>query len=166
MDNDYYEDGVQRVLRLMKDTFGDYFKGYFNGELLNLTEEYLPCIMVTSPGAQVVSGPTTADDITETVIIVVVLNVKDDIGATTDTELTDYRVRKLVMGQDPANAQYLPNTVVFALRKHLTMNSDTLESSINAEFTPNARGSASDIATQEGYVTVTIKRRIYVPSRD
>lgn len=165
-DNQYYEDGVQRVLRLMKDTFGDYFKAYFNGELLNVTEEFLPCIMVTTSTAQVVSGPTTADDIVETVIVIIVENKKDDIGADAETDLTDFRVRKLIMGQDPATAQYLPNTVLYAIRKHLTMGNDTLQSDTTVDFTPNTRGATQEIATQEGYVTISIKRRIYVPSRD
>ena len=165
MDEKYYEDGVDRILRMMKDTFGDRYT-YFNGELLNVGESYLPCIMVTETASQITSGATGTDDITETIIIIVVFNKKDDLGANDNVELTDYKLRKMVQGQDPVTGQYYPDSILGAVRKHLTMQNDTLQSDTQVNFTPNMRGGATAIATQEAYITVTVKRFIQVPVRD
>ncbi len=165
MENKYYSDGVDRVLTLLKDTFGDQFS-YFNGELLNVSENYMPCMMVTETASLIDTDATGLDILTETIIIIVVLNKKDDLGGSDDIELTDYRLRKLVQGQDPTTKEYLTDSVLGALRTHFTMSNDTLYQNMQVDFTPNLRGGADAIATQEGYITITIRRLVPVPVRN
>jgi len=163
----YYKDGVARILELLKDTFGNQFS-YFNGQPEDIAASQLPCIMVSETAGTIESDATGVDRITETVLIIVAMNRKDDIGAGEDTNLTEFKLRKIVKGQYPeshANAgQYLPETVMYALRKNITMENAILSSDITTDFDIIQRG--EDTFTQEAYVTVTLQRLAAVPSRE
>lgn len=159
----YYKDGVARVLELIKDALGDSYT-YFNGQPEELQESYLPCVMVSETVGAVESHATGTDLIRENILIIIALNKKDDIGAGPDVDLTEFKLRKLVKGQHPTTGEYLPETVMYAIRKHITMNDAVLSSSIETDFDVNVRG--EDTVTQEGYVTVTMERLAIVPSRD
>lgn len=165
MENDvYYKDGVARVLELLKDTFGDQFKAYYNGQPEEIPESMLPCIMISETQGKVASGATGTDNILETILIIVALNKKDDIGADPSTDLTEFKLRKFVKGQNPQTGEYLPETVMYALRKHITMHDAVLSTVIDTDFDVNIRG--EETVTQEAYVTVTMERLALVPSRD
>lgn len=160
----YYEDGVARVIELLKDAFGSQFKAYFNGQPEELQQSLLPCIMVSETLGKVESHATGTDLITETILIIIALNKKDDIGAAPDQDLTEFKLRKIVKGQHPDTGEYLPETIMYALRKHITMNDSVLKSDIETDFDVNVRG--EDTVTQEAYVTVVMERLAIVPSRD
>jgi len=161
----YYKDGVARVLELLKNTFGDDpIKGYFNGQPNDIPESMLPAIMVSETAGRIDSGATGTDRITETILIVIAMNKKDDLGAPADIDLTEFKLRKLVKGQDPITMEYLPQTVMYAIRKHITMDDAVLNSSISTDFDVQIRG--SDTVTQEAYVEVTLERLALIPSRD
>lgn len=160
----YYKDGVARVLELMREAFGDDFKAYFNGQPEEIPESALPCVMVSETTGQIASGATGTDDIAETILIILALNKKDDIGADPETDLTEFRLRKMVKGQHPTTKEYLPKTVMYAIRKHITMDDAILGSDINTDFDVNVRG--TDTVTQEAYITVTLQRLAIVPDRD
>jgi len=165
-DSTYHPDGVERVIALLKDTLGAENYTYFKGELLNTPSKMLPACMVTVPKVQIRSGATGQDDIVEQILIIIVLNKMDDVNGSQDTDLTEYRLQKIVYGQDATTREYLPNTVMYALRKYFTMKSDTVDNSIDVEFSPNARGETTIIPTQEAYITVTIGRKAMVASRE
>jgi hypothetical protein len=162
----YYKDGAARVLQLLKDTFGEYFKAYFDGEAVP-RESYLPCVMVATTRSSVAAGATGTDEITEEILIMVVMDRKNDIGAPSDQDLTEYKLRKIVMGQDLTTQQFVPETVMYALRTFFTLNDAyLLDQSITIDFTPNARGTIdAPINTMEAYITLTITRLAFVPSR-
>lgn len=166
---EYYKDGAARVLDLMRDTFGDYFREYFNGEPENITTEQLPCLMVTTPRLNVTNSANGLDDLREVVTIVLALNKRDDIGADSTDNLTMRRLRNLIIGLDPATPadtipQYLPNTVMYAVRKHITLNGLASNNDIEIDFDVNIRG--EDTATQEAYITLSIDRQALVGGRD
>lgn len=162
----YFEDGVDRILRLMRDTFGSTFKEYYNGEILNSPSSKLPCIMVTETQSSINTDATGFDVANEQIVIIVVLNLNDYTGGSDDTVLADYALRKYVQGQDPTTKQYLAETVLGAIRTHFSMDSDTLYNAAEIDFTPNKRGTAEvPIYTQEAYITITMQRLIPVPSR-
>lgn len=164
--NDYFEDGVDRILRLMKDTFGPQFKQYYNGEIINPPASLLPCIMVTETKSDINTDATGFDVIQEEIIIIVVLNLNDYTGGSSETVLADYALRKLVQAQDPTTKQYIAESVLGAIRTHFTMDSDTLYNSCQIDFTPSQRGTAADVInTQEAYITITMQRLVPVPSR-
>lgn len=163
----YYKDGAARVLDLLKDTFGNYFKAYFDGEAIP-TESLLPCVMVTVTKSSVASDATGTDRIQETIVVMIVENRKEDIGAPANANLTEFRLRKKVMGQDPTTQQYIPESIMYALRKHYTLNNGfVVDNNVDIDFSPNIRGTIdSPINTMEAYVTLNLARLALVPSRD
>lgn len=163
-DNVYFKDGAARILELLKNTFGDQFKAYFDGDA-QPGESYLPCIMVSSQTANISAGATGTDDIDDSILIIVSYNLKDDLGAPPDAQLTEFKLRKVVMAQDPNTLQYLPNTIMYTLRKHYTLNDGMIiGNDITIDFAPNVRNKI--IPTQEAYVTLNLTRLAMVPSRD
>lgn len=163
MDNQaYFKDGAARVLSLLKDTFGSQFKQYYDGEPEGIPESYLPCIMVTTLRSVVRSGATGTDNVGEVIKITVAHNTKDDFGADDSQDLTDYKIRKVIMGQS-TDGQYLPESILYALRTNITLDDAAIGNEIDIDFDVNQRG--QETFTQEGYVTLTIERLALVPSR-
>lgn len=161
----YYKDGSSRILELLKDNLPqDLIHHFFDGDA-DPGESFYPCIIVTSMRAQIAASATQTDDIDETILIIVAFNKKDDVGADPNKDLTEYKLRKLVMGQDQ-NRNYLPQTIMYTLRKHYTLNDGAvIGNKIGVDFAPNQRVDQT-INTQEAYITVSLKRQAIVPSRD
>ena len=163
----YYKDGVARVIELLRDAFGDQFKAYFNGQPQEIPESLLPCITVSETVGVIESGATGTDNITETVIIIVALNRKDDIDADPEKDLTEFKLRKLVKGQYPQGhakaGQYMEQSLMYAIRTYITMMDSIVSSRIETDFDVNIRGEQT--LTQEAYVAITLERMALVPSR-
>lgn len=166
-DDTYYKDGVARVIELLRDAFGDQFKAYFNGQPQEIPESMLPCIMVSETSGVIESGATGTDNITETIIIIVALNRKDDIDADPEKDLTEFKLRKLVKGQYPQShaksGQYMEQSLMYAIRTYITMMDSVVNSRIETDFDVNIRGEQT--LTQEAYVAITLERMAIVPSR-
>lgn len=169
----YYEDGVARVLKVLKDTFGTggLIRTYYNGQPEEIGESVLPCIMVSEGAGNIRAGATGTDVIVETVKIIVAFNKKDDLGASEDTDLTEFKLRKIVKGQDPATKQYLPQSVMYALRTHITLDDAVVESEIQTFFEDDSIGAGVnvrgiDTVTQEAVIQLTIRRLALVPVRE
>lgn len=166
MDNkvDFYKDGVARVLEVLKNTFGDYFKEYFESAMDEIPETMLPCVMATSTTAQVKSGATGTDNITETLTLIVVLNEKDYLGAESATNVADWTLRHLVYGQDPTSREYMAHSFMCALRKHFTLGDGVVDNQIRINFYPGQRG--QQLFTREAVISLDIERMAIVPYRD
>lgn len=158
-DVDYYDDPVTRILAILEAAFGDYFVGYYDGEPENMTEEMLPCVMALSPRITATSDAAGIDQLTEKVTVIIALNKRDDLDANTDTPLTLYRIRKLVIGQDKtlgpdAIAPYHAKSIMGVLRPRLTLNNGTTTFQVEIDFDTNVRG--QNTYTQEAYITFDI----------
>lgn len=165
--NAYYEDGVARVLDLLRATFGDYFKFYFDDELSDMPESYLPCVMVRESSAAIASGATGTDKMGEEITIIIALNVKDDLGGSTDTDLTGTRLRRIVKGQYPEGhakaKEYHEKTVMYTLRQNFSLGDAIIDNQIDIDFELAQRGES--IYTKEAYITLNIQRLALVPTR-
>jgi hypothetical protein len=170
----YYKDSAAQILDIMRETFGDSFREYFDGEPEMITDAQLPCMMVRTPNISIKLASTGTDMISETVTIIVSFNKADDIGAKQDTDLTMYRIRKLILGQDPSRgedfiAPYYPRTVMGALRRYISLRNGTVDTEVTIEFDVNIRGGSQDagyLATQEALITVTAYRNALVEVRE
>lgn len=160
----YYKDGSARILELMRATFGDDMRGYFDGEA-EPSEIFLPCIMVTAQSAGISSGGTGTDNIEESILIIISANKKDDLGADPNTNLTEFKLRKWVYGQDPNTEEYLPKSIMYALRRNISMDDAILRTNIKVDFAANVRGGTTPISTMEAYISVNLTRLAMVPSR-
>lgn len=161
---DYLEDGVSRVLKLMKDTFGDYFRGYFNGEPANIPEMYLPCLIVSENRGTIQIESTATDEIIETISIIIVLNKKDYIAPDQDIDLSERTIRRLVKGQDNSGTDgvrpYMPKSVMYALRTNISLYGVDLSNDVEFEFGSDfsVDGDGKGLATEEAIVRLSIKR--------
>jgi hypothetical protein len=164
MDNEtnYYQDGVTRVLALLKETLGSGYT-YFDDEVLQVPGTMLPCVMVFEGTGGVRAGATGTDDIGETITIVVALNLNDELGATELTDLVGARLRRIIKGQNPTTGEWLQGTVLHALRTNFTLGNASVANEVEIDFSPNQRG--DDIFTKEAYITLRIERMAMVPNR-
>lgn len=160
----YYDDGVARVIRILRDTFGDFFKNYYNGEPPEIPPQDMPCVIVSETDGSIEDGATGQDNITETIRITLSVDLREYANASDDTNMAEYHLRKLVKGQDPTTLEYLPETVMYAIRKHHTINDRATSNTVRTEFAIAER--AENFYAQEAYVTLTITRRAMVPERD
>lgn len=160
----YLKDAVDRVLEVLKDAFGGRFKEYINGLMDEIPESMLPLIMATSSDGTVSSGATGTDDIVEKIVIVVALNHKDYIGSHRPVAEADLALRRLVMAQDPTSRQYLPETVMYALRRNFTLDGGIVDNNITFDFSPVRRGES--LYTQEATLTLNVQRMALVPVRN
>lgn len=160
----YLKDATDRVLEVLKDTFGDYFKAYINGIMPEVPESLCPLVMATSSDGEIEADATGTDLITEKIVIILVVNQKDFIGAGSDaTAMADVEIRRKVYAQDPTSRQYLPHTVMYALRRNFTLNDGAVDNRVSFDFTPVQRG--QDYFTQEATLTLYVKRVALVPNR-
>lgn len=159
----YLKDATDRVLEILKDAFGDYFKVYVNGIMTEIPESQCPLVMATSSDGEISADATGTDAITEKLVIVMVVNQKDFIGGGDAAALADIEIRRKVYAQDPTTKQYLPHTIMYALRRNFTLDDGVVDNTISFDFSPVQRG--SDFFTQEATLTLYIKRLAMVPNR-
>lgn len=162
-DENYYQGGPERVLELLRATFGDYFKGYFNGLADDIPTSYLPCVMVGVDVGDISASSTAHDKITETMVVVVCVNKKDHVGPQGTTDLADLHLRRLVMGIDPDTRQYLEQSIMGVLRTNFTLGDGAVDNQMSVEFSPSERG--DKVFTQECYITLSRTYQVIVPVR-
>ena len=162
-DAQVWEDGPQRIRRLMRETFADQFKEYFLGQPEEIGLHQLPCIMVTELEGLIETGSSHVDEVTETIQIILAVNKLDDLNASSDTDLTERKLQQFIKGQDPTTGRYLTNTVAYALRKNITLNEGVISSRLETNFDIQVRG--DNVYTQEAYVKVYVKRNVIVDAR-
>lgn len=167
-DQQYYPDGVARVIKLLKNTFGDTFRAYFDGEPEIIPESLYPCIMVTSPSIRIATDSSATDGLQEVVTIIMSVNRKDFLGASSDADMAEYWLRKRIIGQDPSTSQYLPDTVMYAIRQNVTLDDAAIGNEVAVDFGQQERAfnrEGERTSTQEAYIELDIERLALVPTR-
>lgn len=164
----YYKDGPARVLEVLRDNFGDFFKVYYEGNTDEIPKSSLPCLMVTTVNGTVESGALATDVITETIAINVIFNERDFLGADGATDMADVTLRRLVLGQSPTNSQdelheYIPKSIMYALRTNFTINNGAVDNTIEFDFYPAQRG--EQLFTREAVITLRLQRLALVGAR-
>jgi|SRR5665213_3370898 len=166
-----FPDAAQRIMSLIRTTYGDTFKAYFLGvpdDFLIPEAGYPACIVQKTVGTFKV-GPTTADDITEQVYIHLIVNNKTGFGAP-DSDYTIMRqLQTFVEGRDPTNGYLLPNTLMFALRTNLTLKTTiapglvTINNDVHINYDVAERKNMP--TTTEAVIDVTVTERQIVLNR-
>lgn len=159
------EDTVQRVLRLMRDTFGSKFKTYYDGDPEAIPLFNLPAIIVTQTGDDTTEGEQGEDDVLDRITIKVVLNKRDDYSgdAVDPLNMTERKIREYIGKRDPQTRGYDARTVKGAIRKELLSDFTAVAPTMNVEYGVNPRGAgyAKDVQyanlTAEGHVSFTVE---------
>jgi hypothetical protein len=157
-----YEDNVQRMIVLMKDTFGESFKTYYDGDPEAIPLFNLPAIIVTQTSDETQEGAMSQDDVEDRLTIKVVLNKRDDwTGDRVDPlNMTERKIRDFIAARDPQTGRYADQTVKKALRHHALDGVTALANSMTVEYGINPRVAPSDgfaDLTAEGHVTFPIE---------
>lgn len=151
-----YEDNVQRLIKLMKDTFGSDFAAYYDGDPEAIPLFNLPALIVSQTRDVTSDGAYMQDDVSETIVIKVVLNKKDDFDndAADPLNMTERKIRELVAKRDPKTGNYEDKTVKGALRRFGTEGIVAVAPEVTVEYGIVPR--VNDLLTAEGHVTFTI----------
>jgi hypothetical protein len=167
MDNEQvYRDPLARISDLVKDTFGDIFNAYFEGDPIQLPDAAMPCVIFEKlAGTVSVKGaPTGHDNISEKIRIRLVLNKTDDFNPEQlDYDLTERKLRKLVEARDPATGWFLPNTLMFVLRTNISLGSTVLDQDIDVQYDLQPR--PEKLVTSEAIITIVVRDIVQVPNR-
>jgi hypothetical protein len=168
-------DGAQRIMGIVKQTFGDVFHAYFIGLPDNLTppQDAFPFVIVDKAAGSYNIGPTQTDEVTESIYIHIFADVKTGFGSPPDDDTVKRQLQTLVEGRDPTTGYLLPTSLMYALRTHLTLQNSYAQLdvpgfvTINNDITISYDGAKrSDWPeTREAVIDVTITERLIVPNR-
>lgn len=162
-----YEDNVQRILNLMKDTFGDAFKTYYDGDPEAIPVFNLPCIIVTQTSDETEADSWQQDEVEDQITVKIVLNKRDDFDGdkVNPLNMTERKIRNYVGGRDQDTGFYLPRTVKGAIRTMATKGITAIAGTMNVEYGINPRIAGEGLAdlTAEGHVTFSISYPVDIP---
>lgn len=169
-----YPDAAQRIMSLMKATFGTdgkLFQAYFLGLPDNFTppQDAFPMMIVDKYNGTYKVGPTTADDITEDVYIHILVDTKTGFGSPETDNTIKRQLQTLVEGRDPTTGYLMTNTLMYALRTNLTLNSQvvpglvTINQDVQVSYDAPPRPNLPE--TREAVITVSITERQVVLNR-
>jgi hypothetical protein len=160
----YRTTNAQKILDLLKTNFGSaLIKSYYYGDPLLIPEANLPAVCVVKESGDSQTGYTGFDRITENIQIRILLNKKDDIGASDDIDLTQVHLEQLIEGRDDTTNQYVTQSVMGVLRKNITFGNSTVGQTAQPEYgiTPQADGTL----LAEGHINIVVTENIQVSGR-
>jgi hypothetical protein len=160
-----YPDAASRIMALVKSTFGKTFTSYFLG-LPNdfiIPEDAYPACIVQKAGGEYKVGPTTADDITESVYVHFLVNSKIGFGTPDNDDTVMRQLQTLVEGRDPTTGYLLPNTLMYALRTFITLRSDSVPGLVtinnDVHITYDAAKRTNQLFTREAVIDISVTER-------
>ena len=129
IDTNNLKDNVPRVLiNLLRETFGDFFHLYREGDPIIPSISELPAVFITETNTDYKFGPTGFDDISHEVLIQVVLNKKVDFGNPDHGSSLDYFLDALCQGRDSTSGDFKDETIMAVLRRNITLGELFIES--------------------------------------
>jgi hypothetical protein len=140
----YYKDPPLLIFELMKRTFGDQFSYYLGAPNVAFPADGYPLIVVQSleSRSNITNAPTGTDSVQERIGIFFMLNMMDDLSASSTEQLTMRRLYNYIEGRDPATGFYKVGTAKNALRSNLdlsnpdTGNPTTINNDISVTYNP------------------------------
>lgn len=172
MNEQTYPDAATRIMAIVKAACGARFNAYFIGLPDNFMppDSAFPLVIVDTVGEDYKVGPTTADDMTETVYIHVMVDIKTGLGAPDTDNSVKRQLKNFISGRDPATGYFLPNTLMYALRTHLTLSSApvpgmvTINNDVRVTY---AEGHYKNLPeTRDAVIEMTVYERQMVPNRN
>lgn len=161
--NQIYKDAFTRIYELMRQTFDGVFKEFYEGDPIDIPKASLPCMIIETQAGRTNLDATSTDRFQTQINIRLVFSKSDDFGASGDRDLTERKLRLLVEGRDRSTNQFLPNSVLGALRTNFTLRSNLIENDIDWEYNIQPRPNMT--VTSEALVQVVAIERIIVPNR-
>jgi hypothetical protein len=151
----------------MKDTFGDTFKTYYDGDPEAIPLFNLPCIIVTQTSDETEADSWQQDEVTDQITVKIVLDKRDDFDGdkVNPLNMTERKIRNFVGERDQETGFYLPRTVKGAIRTMATEGITAIAGTMNVQYGINPRVSGEGLAdlTAEGHITFPISYPVDIP---
>lgn len=164
MDNQQaFKDSVTRILELLRGTFGGQFKAFYEGDPIQIPDYMLPCAIVEKIAGNINLDATGTDMIVEQLMIKMVMNKRDDMGAAPEIAFTERKLRLLVEARDPITGYFIPESLMYILRTNITLGGAVLDSDMDVNYDVNPR--PEEMYTSEAQILITIRERVIVPNR-
>lgn len=159
-----YLDGAQRLKNAIEGKFGKLFNAYFIGSPADIIPDAaMPAIVFQKVRGTVKISATQTDDLTEVVLVHLLVNGKDGFGSPDDDNTVMRQLQTLVEGRDPNTQDYLPTSIMGVIRTNLTIGETIInhDEEINYDVTPRP----NQPTVVEAIITVTIYERVLVANR-
>jgi hypothetical protein len=155
------KDSVQLLLELLKDKLASRgFKEFYDTDPDEIPTANLPCVVVEQLSDVMTRASVAENDITDTLVIKVVMNKRDFERPDQNPEnRTGRKLREIFNGRDATTGRYLPTTVRGAVER-VKLDGDRRISRDQAlEFGVALR--PNNMATYEGHLTIQILHSVY-----
>lgn len=159
MDNsNTYRDTVSRIVELLQQTFGEYFKVYYKG-LPSQTppEAAYPCVIVYKQQGNFEQGATMTDDVNETIMIHLMSNRLDGVGSDGTVDTVMRQLEDMVEGRDYGTAEFKQGTLMHALRYNLTLDASVIDSTAAVSYETTPRRDMAFIAEADVQLKLTLR---------
>lgn len=162
--SDVLPDSVEVIRGLLMKAFGEsgQIKEFYNGDPDLIPAFNLPAITVSKLHDDSESGTNAQDDVTESILVKVIVDKRPDWQDVVDPEnLSETKLRRLVEARGAEDGKWLPNTVKGALRNGLPMDSGmTIGERMSLDIGTSSRG--DDLPTNEAHLTVEVTNTVDV----
>lgn len=153
-------DSVTLVYELLKDAFGATFTTYYNGDPEAIPSFNLPALIIDQTGDDTIGGAFQEDDVTDHVVVKVVLDKRDDFDGDLVKPLntTAKKIRDYIGKIDPKTGTYANGTVKYVIRHALFKGVTILANDMKVDYGIATRVAGEGLAdlTAEGHVAFDI----------
>lgn len=157
-------DNSERILHLLRKRFDGEFHGFFDGDPVIVGVSQLPAFAVELMSTVSSKGPTGFDRWTDTILIKVILNKKDDMGDQNPQKQSTYvRLKTYVFGRD-ADGKFQPNSVANLIRTNFSLDDVLIDQQFAVEFGIAER--PQQTVTAEAHVTITADYLVEIAQRN
>lgn len=170
-----YPDAAQRIKAIIMDAAGSTFHdgaSIYIGLPDNFTppQSAFPICIIDTVGEKYEVGPTTADNMTETVYVHIMVDTVTGLGAPDSDNNVKRQLKTFVSGRDPTTGYFLPTSIMYALRTHLTLSSSsvpglvTINNNISVSY---SEAHYKDLPeTRDAVIEITVQEIQMVPNRN
>ena len=169
MEDAPYKDVSTYVLELLRGQYGDYFNAYFDGDPEEIGISMLPALCVVAGSSRIRQGATGQDRVQQELIIKIILNKMDDFGAPETADLTEKKLRNLVLAR-AADGTWDTSAMAYYLRTQLSMNNTVVGNDIDIDpvtaLRPTDQGRGVPMVTSELHISILTEQIVNVFARN
>ncbi|MGB3684957.1 MAG: hypothetical protein WA991_03930 [Ornithinimicrobium sp.] len=155
----------REIVDVVRDGLRDAFKqdnvikAFYSGDPDVIPAFNLPAIVVSKLSDESIADSMADDQVTERIIVKLILDKRDDWTAQTDeVDLTEAKIRRLIEARDETTGRYLDNTVKKVLRE--TLEQENLLIAGPTTFEIGTLPRPNDVVTMEGHITVPVQHSV------
>lgn len=162
-------DPTEAIVKFLRDEFvgKSEIRAVYDSDPDLIPTFELPAMTVDKDSDSSANGSTGYRDVTERIVIKVILDKSSDWDEGVDHERhAKRRLRRLVEARSTSNPrQYAPNTIRYALENRLQIEGVAIDSNIGVQYGSVQRDSAGEVVTVEAHLTIEATYSMQTPTR-